>query len=120
MKRLILTTALVFSCPVWADAPMDDRSIAAERVEAAQLRADLAWRELDTTRHQVTQAQQDLSDAENADRLAQQRALETARKLQDAHDRLSAAQESLKQAEAAQQDAAKNLDQVWGGKAKPR
>lgn len=122
MKHLsIAATLLLLSCQqVLADAPVTDRSVAAEQVEAAQLRADLAWKKLDQAKYAVTRAQQDVSAAEQADRVAQQRAQETARQLQAAHSALTEAQERQKQADADLQNAQRTLDQLWGNKARPR
>lgn len=120
MKYPSLAAILLLCQPVWADAPVTDRSVAAEQVEAAQLRADLAWKKLDLAKFELTRAQQDVGAAEQADSLAQARAKETAKELSSARERLLAAQAAVKQAEAAQQQETENLHKLWQGPARPR
>jgi chromosome segregation ATPase len=120
MKRFIITIALLLPLQAWADAPVEDKSVAAERVEAAQIQADIAWRRLNAAKYDAAQAEQDVAEAERADRQARQRAQEAAARLTQARDRLAAAQAKQRQAEADLTEANRQLDQLWRGGAKPR
>jgi putative IMPACT (imprinted ancient) family translation regulator len=120
MKGFAIATAVLLSSLAWADDTVVDQPVAAERVEAAQLQADMAWRELDDAKRLVNQAQQDLNEAEITNRQAQQQAQEAANNLQVARDQFAAAQEKQTQAEAVQEIALKKLNALWGNSAKPR
>jgi chromosome segregation ATPase len=120
MKRLIATSAILVSCHTWADAPVADRSASAERVEAAQIQTDMAWKQLATAKNETEQARQAVTEAEQVNQQAQQQAQDAARKLNEARERLAAAQAIQGQAEADLQKKSGVLDQLWGTKARPR
>lgn len=118
MKQLLAATLLLLACTAWAAAPGDDT--AADRIEAAQLRADIAWQKLASARRELDLARQNLTEAEQADEQARLRARAAADAFQDAKDRLAVAQAREKQAAEEHRQATDTLNILWNDPVRPR
>ncbi|MGD9787903.1 MAG: hypothetical protein AB7U30_08110 [Sulfuricellaceae bacterium] len=116
---LLLLACLLAAGQAWAAAPVEERAVTGDQVEAAQRRADFAWKQMDDAEQQVRSAEQDVAEAERQERQARQRAEEAARKLEQARKNLADAQARRKAAQERWERTSRDVGQVWDGKGKP-
>lgn len=105
---LLLTVAAAM-----AQAPVEDQASREQAIQRGQRMTSEAYRALEQAQFEAKFAEQDFLNAQEANRVARQRAEEAARRLDAAKKSLDAAKSKEARARKRYDDALNNVDKAW-------
>jgi septal ring factor EnvC (AmiA/AmiB activator) len=113
-----LVQVLVFGCvtamaAAQSPAPVEDRSSREQAIQRGQMKAGVSYRDMQQAQYETKLAEQDVLNAQEAHRAAQDRADESKRQLEAATKALAAARTKEAQARKAYREALDAVDKAF-------